>query len=120
MKGSQGIGHVIDVFENAEVLTEEATPGEVRDSSSQLTCRSIEQMSVQLTKLVIRKMQHKAEILWALKSVRSYFSLNSAQDMMEIFKAVFPDSNIAQGMRCGPTKLIPHHIWGLHLASNSC
>ena len=55
--------------------------------------------------MVLRKEQHKAEMLWALKSVMSHFSLNSAQDITEIFRAVFPDSNIAQGMSCGPTKL---------------
>ena len=33
------------------------------------------------------------------------FSLNSAQEIMEIFKAMFPDCNNAQGMRWGPTKL---------------
>ena len=106
LKLSQGIGHVSDFYEKTEVQTEKAAPGEVRESSSKLTCsRSIEQTSTQLTKLVLRKEQHKAEILWALKSVMSHFSLNSAQDIMEIFKAMFPDSNIVQGMRCGPTNL---------------
>ena len=106
LKVSQGIEHVSDSFEKTEVQTEKATPGEVRESSSKLICsRSIEQRSTQLTKLVLRKEQHKAEILWALKSVVSHFSLNSAQDIMEIFKAMFPDSNIAQRMSCGPTKL---------------
>ena len=106
LKVSQGIGLLGDFFEKTEVQKEKATPGEVRQSSSKLTCsRSIEQTSTQLTKLVLRKEQHKAEILWALKSVMSHFSLNSAQDIIEIFKAMFPDSNTAQGMSCGPTKL---------------
>ena len=96
---------VSDFFEKTEVQTGKATPGEVRESSSKLTCsRIIEQTSTQLTNLVLRKEQHKAEILWALKSVMSHFSLNSVQDIMEIFKALFPDSSIAQGMSCGPTK----------------
>ena len=94
------------IFLKRQVQTEKATPGEVRESSGKLTCsRSIEQTSTQLPKLVLRKEQHKAEILWALKSIISHFSLNSAQDIMEIFKAMFPDSNIAQGMSCEPTKL---------------
>ena len=94
-------------FERTEVQTEKATHGEVRESSNKLTCsRNVEQTSIQLTKFVLRKEQHKAEILWALKSVMSHFSLNSAQDIMEIFKGMFPDSNIAQGMSCGPTKLL--------------
>ena len=48
---------------------------------------------------------HKAEIIWALKSVMSHFSYNSAHDITDIFKAMFPDSSIAQHMSCGPTKL---------------
>ena len=97
---------VIFFFEKTKVQTEKATPGKVRESSSKLTCsRSIEQISTQVTKMVLRKEQHKAEILWTLKSVMSHFSLNSAQDIMEIFKPMFPDSNIAQGMSCGETKL---------------
>ena len=55
--------------------------------------------------MVLRKEQHIAEILWALKLFMSHFSLNSGQDIKEIFKAMFPDSNIAQGMSCAPTKL---------------
>ena len=104
LKVFQGVGCVSD-FLKTEVQTEKAT-GEVRESSSKLTCsKSIEQTSTQLTKLVLRKEQHKAEIFWALKSVMSHFSLNSAQDRTEIFKVIFPDINIAQGMSCGPTKL---------------
>ena len=90
-------------MKKTEVQTEKATLGEVRESSSKPTCsRSIEQKSTQLTKLVLRKEQHEAEILLALKAVMSNFSQNSAQDITEIFKAIFPDSNIAQGMSCGP------------------
>ena len=75
LKVSQGIGCVSDFFEKTKVQTEKATPGEVRESSSKPKCsRSIEQTSTQLTKLVLRKEQHKAEILWALKSVMSQFS----------------------------------------------
>ena len=56
-------------------------------------------------KLALRKEQHKAEILWALKSAMSHFSYSSACDIVDVFKAMFQDSNIAQGMSCGPTKL---------------
>ena len=34
----------------------------------------------------------------------SHFSHSSACDISDVFKALFPDSNIAQGMTCGPTK----------------
>ena len=35
----------------------------------------------------------------------SHFSYNSAHDITDVFKAMFPDSSIAQHMSCGPTKL---------------
>ena len=58
LKVSQGIGHVSDFFEKTEVQTEKASPGEVRESSSKLTCsRSVEQTSTKLTRLVLRKEQ---------------------------------------------------------------
>ena len=35
----------------------------------------------------------------------SHFSYNSAHDITDVFKAMFPDSIIARRMNCGPTKL---------------
>ena len=35
----------------------------------------------------------------------SHFSYNSAHDITDVFKAMFPDGIIAQHMSCGPTKL---------------
>ena len=68
--------------------------------------RSIEEKrSSSMTKLTLTREQHKAEIFWALKSVMSRFSYNSAHDITDVFKAMFPDSIIAQRMSCGPTKL---------------
>ena len=58
-----------------------------------------------VTKFALTKEHHKAEIIWALKLVMSHFSYNSAHDITDIFKAMFPDSSIAQHMSCGPTKL---------------
>ena len=58
-----------------------------------------------MTKLTLTREQHKAEIFWALKSVMSHFSYNSAHDITDVFKAMFPDSIIAQHMSCGLTKL---------------
>ena len=64
-----------------------------------------EKRSSSMTKLTLTRKQHKAEIFWALKSVMSHFSYNSAHDITDVFKAMFPDSIIAQHMSCGPTKL---------------
>ena len=60
---------------------------------------------VWLTKFPLTKEHHKAEIMWALKSIMSRFSYNSAHDVTDVFKAMFPSSIIAQHMSCGPTKL---------------
>ena len=35
----------------------------------------------------------------------SHFSYSSASDIVNVFKAMFPDSKIAQGMSCRPTKM---------------
>ena len=58
-----------------------------------------------MTKLTLTREQHKAEFFWALKSVMPHFSYNSAHDITDVFKAMFPDSIIAQHVSCGPTKL---------------
>ena len=76
-----------------------------KTSSGLAFSRKTEQESSQLTKLALRGGKHKAEILRALKSVMSHFSYSSACDIFDMFKVMFPDSSIAQGMSCGPTKL---------------
>ena len=61
--------------------------------------------TVSMSKFTLTQEQHKAEILWALKSVMSHFSYNSSQDIGDVFRAMFPDSKIAQQWSCGATKL---------------
>ena len=58
-----------------------------------------------MTKFTLTKHQHKAGILWSFKTVMSHFSYNSAVDLADVLRAMFPDSAIAQKMNCGPTKL---------------
>ena len=58
-----------------------------------------------MTKFTLTKHQHKAEILWALKTVMSHFSYNSATDIADVLRAMFPGSAIVQKMNCGPTKM---------------
>ena len=58
-----------------------------------------------MSKFTLTKHQHKVEILWALKTVMSHFSYNSSTNIADVFRAMFPDSAIAQKMNCGPTKL---------------
>ncbi|CAF2205507.1 unnamed protein product [Rotaria magnacalcarata] len=38
----------------------------------------------------------QSEILWALKSVQNAFSYKDSDDVSELFRAMFPDSKIAQ------------------------
>ena len=79
-----------------------------------LACKESEELSVaaprstgekRSSSMTLTREQHKAEIFWALTSVMSHFSYNSAHDITDVFKAMFPDSIIAQHMSCGPTKL---------------
>ena len=83
----------------------EASTSEESGPSTLVMSSSAEQKSSFVTKFALTKEHHKAEIIWALKSVMSHFSYNSAHDITDIFKAMFPDSSIAQHMSCGPTKL---------------
>ena len=70
-----------------------------KDSGSVATHRN------PLTKFASRKEQHNMEILWALKCVLSHLLFNSSTDITDIFKAMFPDSAIAQKMKFGPNRL---------------
>ena len=94
---------VKDFLEKKDVA--EASTSEESGPSTLVMSSSVEQKSSFVTKFALTKEHHKAEIIWALKSVMSHFSYNSAHDITDIFKAMFPDSSIAQHMSCGPTKL---------------
>lgn len=54
---------------------------------------------------VISKDVSKSEILWALKSVDSHRSINSAANEGALFKLMFPDSDIAQTFSLGSDKM---------------
>lgn len=55
----------------------------------------------------------RAEVLWALKSVASHYSMNSSADLKSIFQLMFPDSAIAQKVTIGSTKLAYYITYGL-------
>lgn len=46
----------------------------------------------------------KAEVIWAMKSVLAHFSYNSGRDIGNVFRAMFPDSEIARNYKCASTK----------------
>ena len=89
--------------QKASTSTQKEEPLECKESEElwAAAARSTEEE----TKLTLTREQHKAEIFWALKSVMSHFSYNSAHDITDVFKAMFPYSIIAQPMSCGPTRL---------------
>ena len=56
--------------------------------------------------------KHKAQIIWTLNSVlRSYFN-KYVEALNATFKAMFSDSQIAQGFQLGPVKLSYLTNWG--------
>lgn len=46
----------------------------------------------------------KAEIYWALNTVKSHFSYKSYRNIVSVFKNMFPDSKIERKMSLGETK----------------
>jgi hypothetical protein len=54
---------------------------------------------------VISKDASKSELIWALKSVDSHRSMNSAANEGTLFKMMFPDSEIAQTFSLGSDKM---------------
>lgn len=55
----------------------------------------------------------RAEILWCLKSTMSNYSYNSQEDTSDVFKKMFPDSEIAQKFSCGKTKTMYLSCFGI-------
>ena len=53
------------------------------------------------------------EVLWAIKTVMSHYYINSSSNTGELFKMMFPDSQIAQKFSCGKTKCSCLNIHGL-------
>ena len=66
-----------------------------------------------ITKCIARGDVVNAEVLWAVKTVLSYFSANSSSSAGDLFRKMFPESQIAQRFNCGKTKctyLITHRF----------
>ena len=53
---------------------------------------------------IIRDEVLTAEILWAMKTVVSHYSVNSSEKTSNLFQKMFPDSAIAQKFKCGKTQ----------------
>ena len=116
-----GIGPVSDFFKfKMDQQHEMSTTLKFEEPSTSLLCGTeVRDMTIppppqqeqstlrqqDVSKHALRKEQHKAEILWASKCVMSHFSFTSTADITDIFRAMFPDSAIAQKMSCGPNKM---------------
>ena len=84
--------------QKASTSTQKEEPLACKESEelSAAAARSTEKKrSSSMTKLTLTREEHKEEIFWALKSVMSRFSYNSAHDITDVFKAMFLDSIIA-------------------------
>ena len=47
----------------------------------------------------------KADILWVLKCITSSYSINSCTHIEELFRTMFPDSEVAKKFQVGPNKV---------------
>ena len=85
----------------------------VSDPSAGIAKASTSAPSTSLTQCISKDDVLTAEVLWAIKTVMSHYSMNSSANTSELFKTMFPDSQIAQKFNCGKTKcsyLITHGL----------
>ena len=54
----------------------------------------------------------QAEVRWALEVVMSRYSKSSCNDVTELFKIMFPDSDIANSFTCAKTKFRCMIVYG--------
>ena len=47
----------------------------------------------------------KVEIIWAIKCIDAYYSMNSCTGIGDVFHAMYPDSNIARAFGCADKKV---------------
>jgi len=73
--------------------------------SSNIDARSnLAQSDSSISNYVVKKEVQTAEILWALKAVKSHYSYKSSEDINKLFKLMFTDSQVANQFSCGPKK----------------
>ncbi|GBM48075.1 hypothetical protein AVEN_34399-1 [Araneus ventricosus] len=74
--------------------------------ASSTTSTPVSNASSTITSYVTKNNVLDAEIIWALKCIRSHLSYNSSEDSHKLFARMFPDSAIAQMFTCGATKSV--------------
>jgi hypothetical protein len=53
------------------------------------------------------------EVLWAMKCVKSHYSYKSCEDINDLFRRIFHDSEIARNFQCGEKKCAYLTCFGL-------
>ena len=76
----------------------------VADPPTGIALASTSTTSATLSQCISRDDVLNAEVLWAIKTVMLHYSMNSSSNTGELFKMMFPDSEIAQQFSCGKTK----------------
>ena len=72
---------------------------------------------VQVNKLLQSKENLQVEILLVLLSVQNHFSFKSNDNISQLFKTMFWDSNIVKAYSCGKTK--PSYMIAFRLAATN-
>ena len=86
----------------------------VQETAAAAVIKSVPLVAGTVNNLVNRNQAiMKAEILWTLKTVTSHCSYKSNENINDIFQAMFPDSAIAKGFRCGERKTAYFCVFGL-------
>ena len=70
--------------------------------------------SCTLEKMLIDLSILQAEVRWALKVVMSRYSKSSCNDVTELFKIMFPDSDITKSFTCAKTKCRYMIVYGFY------
>ena len=76
-------------------------------NSSSSSKEEVKQMEVKQTKLFSpheKQLATNAEIMWAIDVILSKYSYNLSANKMDLFCAMFPNSDIAKHFSCGKTK----------------
>ena len=80
----------------------------VSDPSAGIAKASTSAPSTSLTQCISKDDVLTAEVLWAIKTVMSHFSMNNSANTSELFKTMFPDSQIyTQGLLTVTLELLP-------------
>ena len=67
--------------------------------------KSVPEQQSSMNAFTTHEIVMKLEILWSIKSMMAHFSFSASADIGDLFKKMFPDSEIASKFACGETKM---------------